>query len=211
MKNTILACLLVGTGTFLVTSTLPAAGGSSTVATLLPQRVRNIVWPITQEGTDLPVQWVDAPNARFAVNDSGTNWDDTDDVVLDKETGLIWQRSPQNGDSTWMDGCKAGYNHHYVYQNRKGWRLPTVEELTTLVKPYVDPALPPGHPFLNVLSESYWTSSTWYTYAPEVVTSISRTNYAYIVNLSNGAVHYEEKALTNPVWFVRGGVGQNGM
>jgi hypothetical protein len=43
-----------------------------------------------------------------------------------------------------------------------GWRPPSAEELSSLVDPaYTNPALPPGHPFRNVYSEFYWSSTTY--------------------------------------------------
>jgi hypothetical protein len=46
--------------------------------------------------------------------------------------------------------------------NRLGWRLPTVNELASLVDPSrSDPALPAGHPFNDVqLSDHYWSATT---------------------------------------------------
>jgi hypothetical protein len=35
---------------------------------------------------------LDATNPRFAVYDPGTPADETYDLVLDKETGLVWAR-----------------------------------------------------------------------------------------------------------------------
>lgn len=49
------------------------------------------IWQITQDGNaPFSVNWVDhAPNPRFAIYDPGTPGDETDDLVLDKETGLV--------------------------------------------------------------------------------------------------------------------------
>jgi len=44
---------------------------------------------------------------------------------------------------------------------RKGWRLPSVHEIASLVDPAkVNPALPTGHPFTNVQSSAYWSATT---------------------------------------------------
>lgn len=67
------------------------------------------------------------------------------EAVLDKETGLLWERTPGdvNGDGvlssddqmTWFSGlnrCRTA-----VSGNRQGWRLPTYQELASLIDPSV--------------------------------------------------------------------------
>jgi hypothetical protein len=50
-------------------------------------------WQITTDGTATSVTWVDyTPNLRFAIYDNNTPDNDTDDLVLDRETGLVWVR-----------------------------------------------------------------------------------------------------------------------
>lgn len=47
---------------------------------------------------------------------------------------------------------------------RKGWRLPTIQELASLVDPAVPPpgpTLTAGHPFSNVQSCCYWSATTF--------------------------------------------------
>lgn len=67
-------------------------------------------------------------------------------AVLDRESGLVWERSPGWSAKTW-NGAKA-HCQSLVVGNRKGWRLPMIEELGTLVDPSMqNPALPTGHPF----------------------------------------------------------------
>ncbi len=52
-------------------------------------------WEITVSGSDQAVAWVDhQPNPRFAIWDMGTPSDLRDDVVLDKETGLVSFQQP---------------------------------------------------------------------------------------------------------------------
>jgi hypothetical protein len=82
-------------------------------------------------------------------------------AVLDRETGLVWERSPDTTPTNWnlaRFAC-AGKN----VGSRKGWRLPSFAELATLVDPSVafpGPTLPPGHPFTNVQSFWYWAATT---------------------------------------------------
>ena len=65
--------------------------------------------------------------------------------------------------------------------NRTGWRLLTVEELSSLIDPSQSaPALPTGHPFVNVPATKEWWSSTTFD---------DNSNYAFFVQTSDGVVH----------------------
>src|SRR5262245_54093346 len=82
-------------------------------------------------------------------------------AVLDKETQLVWQRTPDpNQALQWhyaRTSCIAG-----VFGGRRGWRLPSVHELSSLAEasaPAGTLALPQGHPFQNVPIGRYWTST----------------------------------------------------
>lgn len=132
----------------------------------------NPIWQIIQEGTCNSVVWLDhVPNPRFAIYDPEGNSDpndpDTlsDDLVLDKETGLIWARDANLLEPmTWVNACWRPRSRVQL-GNRSGWRLPTVEELSSLLDPskgaLPELALPDGHPFMNVGEDwPYWTSTT---------------------------------------------------
>jgi len=78
-------------------------------------------------------------------------------AVLDKQTGLIWERSPDTTKMHWSSA--RGYCSDKEVGGRKGWRLPTIEELLSLVDTNEsNPALPSGHPFTNVQSRFYCSS-----------------------------------------------------
>ena len=79
------------------------------------------IWKIFQDGAAQSVPWVDADNSRFAVYDAGTPSDITDDVVLDKETGLVWDRSPSTVARNWYTATLNCYSQ--CKGERKGWRL----------------------------------------------------------------------------------------
>ena len=119
-------------------------------------------------------------------------------AFLDKETGLVWEASPSYPPSTWTEAkyfCLG-----LVVDNRKGWRLPTVEELASLVdNTQYNPALPSGHPFGNVQSDFYWSAT------PDVIEM--NTGLAYGVNMYYGAMLYADKTSNHYVWCVRGGHG----
>src|SRR5215510_2507903 len=77
-----------------------------------------------------------------------SNWNN--EAVLDRETGLVWERSPSQTTRDWFDSIE-----HCTVSNtggRTGWRLPAIAELFSLVdRSQSSPALPTGHPFLGVL------------------------------------------------------------
>ena len=100
-------------------------------------------------------------NPRFAVWDGKTE-DTSDDVVLDRATGLMWARDAnltgRMGYLNAMDYCRD-----LVLGNRYDWMLPVIEDLVTLIDPYPStnvPALPSGHPFVNVSVDESYISNT---------------------------------------------------
>lgn len=90
----------------------------------------------------------------------------TNQAVLDRETGLVWERSPGAGTRTRADAVV--YCMQRTTGGRMGWRLPKAEELFSLIDPANIPAfifsnspaaLPTGHPFLNVGTQPFMSSS----------------------------------------------------
>ncbi len=124
--------------------------------------------------------------------------DFNDNAVLDKETGLVWEQSPGRVTYPWltaMDMCQRR-----KVDNRRGWRLPTVEELASLVDPSTtSPSLPIGHPFSFVMND-FWTSTA--------IADDSTT--VYLVTFSDGTVGPDIKIHSHYVWCVRGGRGSDG-
>lgn len=99
------------------------------------------------------------PNPPAGCNSSRFRCVLDDEAVLDLETGLVWDRSPDIGTLSWSSAV-AGCILREV-GGRKGWRLPTVQELATIVDTtQASPALPSGHPFINVQNASYWTATS---------------------------------------------------
>jgi hypothetical protein len=127
-----------------------------------------------------------------------------DEAVLDKETGLVWEKSPVTTRMTWysaVDHCIGK-----VVGGRMGWRLGTVEELASLVDPtQTDLALPPGHPFVDV-QDYYYTVTT----EPGSYTGFN--NFAYVVGFRDtiGPSRPPGKTIELYVWCVRGGQGYDG-
>jgi hypothetical protein len=158
------------------------------------------VWQITQNGTAKSVVWADhAPNPRFAIYDSGTPTDETDDLVLDKETGLVWERSPAHPTQVWHNAVVTGYNT--AVAGRKGWRLPAIEEFMSLVDPTnMGPSLPNGHPFIVNDQVGYWASTT----------NDGDPGAAWFFWPDTGSALSTVKTDSYFVWLVRGGQGHDG-
>jgi Protein of unknown function (DUF1566) len=79
-------------------------------------------------------------------------------AVKDNQTGLIWEQEPDREHDVW--GASVARCATKEVGGQKTWRAPSVDELKTLIDTSQhDPALPAGHPFSNIKSEIYWTST----------------------------------------------------
>src|SRR5262245_9925504 len=124
-------------------------------------------------------------------------------AALDKETNLVWELAPDSesdpGDKKDWSTAQFFCNNRVVGE-RRGWRLPTAQELASLVdpdNPTGNPDLPPGHPFSNVQSAAYWSA-----------TSIDNVPAgAWFVDFGDAGVGLDFKANAAFVWCVRGGNG----
>jgi len=131
-------------------------------------------------------------NERFIVLASWNN-----EAVLDRQTGLVWERSPNAGFANWSGAHRRCEN--LALGNHKGWRLPTIEELASLIDPSVPspgPTLPPGHPF-TVMSSFYWSATP----------DMSNSANAWGVGFDIGDVGSGGKSTIDYVWCVRDGDG----
>jgi hypothetical protein len=117
------------------------------------------------------------------------------EAVLDRETGLVWQRSPSTNDEIWrvsLQRCST-----LIIADRRAWRLPRLEELASLLDlSRTQPALPAGHPFLNVQNSTYWTANS----------NIENSTYAIGVSFYDSNLsEFNNKGDRNFYWCVRGG------
>jgi hypothetical protein len=170
----------------------PAQAASPTLEAIqgLPQ-----AWDKTLPAND-PGGPCPASSSRFTCVMGGA-------AVRDNETGLVWERSPSTATFAW-EFAQVHCNQLNV-GNRKGWRLPTIQELASLVDPTVPfpgptfsgPTLPAGHPFSNVQSSHYWSATT----------SASNAGFAWGVFFDDGGVGGGGKSFSAFVWCVRGGQG----
>ena len=169
--------------------------------------MKKAIWELFLDGTHTSVPWIDhPPNGRFAIYNPGGTANPADDLVLDKETGLIWPRNAnvRGTAMNWLDANTT--TRELKFANRVGWRLPTVEELSSLIDTRrSNPALPAGHPFVSVQFGAgvwaYWTSTN----------CENPSASAWFVNMGSGDAGLGTKG-GNPqvlgfVWPVRGGRG----
>jgi len=134
-------------------------------------------------------------NARFVLL---KNWNF--EAVLDRETGLVWERSPVPAPEEpelqqWVSARYVCADK--VIGDRKGWRLPSFAELSSLLDPSVPapgPTIKLDHPFLGIQSAIYWSSST----------DVQFPTLAWAVNFQDGTVFSNGKGNLANVWCVRG-------
>ena len=138
---------------------------------------------------DIPPVWgkkFTGPDRFVAVLDGA--------AYCDKETGLVWERSPATTTKVWylaMTHCAER-----IIGGRKGWSLPTVEQLASLIDTSNNPALPTDHPFRNVQRDPpYWTATTFASFPAS----------ARNVLFGSGSVSGTAKTIKGHLWCVRGG------
>lgn len=123
------------------------------------------------------------PSPRFTDVGNGT--------VTDNLTGLIWLKNANcwSTGRDWPTGVSLANN---LASGQCGlsdgstagqWRMPNIKELESLVDiTQTNPALPAGHPFVNVAADNcgllYWSSTS----------DAANSSYAYILNFYIGAV-----------------------
>jgi hypothetical protein len=194
----------------------PSGPPASTMHTLediytLEKNIHNkVVYPIGIERTGQTTSYATGddgdlqegiiwPDPRFTDNGDGT--------VTDNLTGLIWLKDAYRfGARTWtqaISDCNALADDGEDLTDGSSagdWRLPNVKELQSLNDfSNCNPALPSGHPFINVQDtndpKSYYWSSTADAFDP--------ANTAQRVNMGNCRTYSDGHTSTNPVWPVR--------
>jgi len=137
--------------------------------------------------------------------------DNGDGTVTDNLTGLVWLKDANciqteypafdaDGAVTWqtaldfVSAINAG-TFPACGASQTGWRLPNTNELRSIVETTTsDPALQPGHPFVNVLNGKYWTSTT----------RGGEYDKAHTISMHDGSLRWEPKTSSFPLWPVRG-------
>jgi hypothetical protein len=120
----------------------------------------------------------------------------SDAAVLDRETGLVWERNPgATPQANWFvarHGCRA-----LSVGGRKGWRVPSEEELMSLLGGAIS-----GHPFTLSATVAYWTATTLSELPTSAIAVLSPSN------ATAGTVAKTDA--TRLKWCVRGGAAYDG-
>jgi hypothetical protein len=215
-------CFIAGVGTLVLGGLLLMSGGPGVAPTWAQnptpqqQQFRQIMDKLDQvlAATKAASAQAESPKSGGEEADETLSWDTVlpasqrfvvlaafnNDAVLDKETGLVWEKSPQSAAVSLPNARLACANK--AIGGRKGWRLPALPELASLVDPSVaspGPALPSGHPFASVQSANYWSASA----------HVDNPTLMWGVGFSNGAALGVSKAFDQRVWCVRGGMNAN--
>ncbi|MYL83899.1 DUF1566 domain-containing protein [Desulfovibrio aerotolerans] len=119
-------------------------------------------------------------------------------LVKDQATGLLWPRDAglAGFPRPWGEALElvAASARDGLF-GRYDWRLPNRRELRSLISyAAARPALPPGHPFQNVFTGWYWSSTT----------AAVAAAYAWYVYLEGGRMFYGKKDQDCLIWPVAG-------
>ncbi len=124
-------------------------------------------------------------------------FEEQNEVVLDKKTGLTWTKNASLSDfpMTWDEALAfiKDLNHSGLY-GYNDWKLPNRKELLSLTShETINPSLPPFHPFENVFSSYYWTSTS----------CVRLPDQAWYIHLGGARVFKGMKYGSYMVWPVR--------
>ena len=125
------------------------------------------------------------------------------EAFLDRETGLVWDRSGTTGNlpgtfpaAAWPGAARACYNK--VVGGRRGWRPATIEELGSLLNPS-GPSFTPGL-ITGSINSFIWSSST----------VAGDPTQAWAHSLGEATIANKNVCCGTGVWCVRGGRGHDG-
>ena len=117
-----------------------------------------------------------AASSDFTESSSGA-------IVIDKLTGLMWQKSFYASDNTWTWQAALKYCEDSTYAGYSDWRLPNKNELASLLD--LDKSSAPYSNFSGVNSPlRFWSSST---------DTVYDYLYAWIVDFEQGSVEISTK------------------
>ena len=122
-------------------------------------------------------------------------------AVLDQNTGLVWEQAPDASSRSWSTA--TNYCVNKTVGGTRGWRLPSVVELASLIDPSLPAPFVPASAFTiggspGVQSASYWSASTYADF-PTGAWSVGFDSGSVLNRLGN-------KSNTGLAWCVRGGM-----
>jgi hypothetical protein len=117
--------------------------------------------------------------------------------VLDRETGLVWEQQPSLTASNWHLSLRACQNA--LSGGRRGWRMPTAEEMRSI---FDGTGLPADHPFGTNAAGTYWTATT--------VSDATTQAYVVFTGAPQNILNAIKDTNDRRVWCVRGGSGYQG-
>lgn len=119
-------------------------------------------------------------------------------AVRDNSTGLVWEQSPAmiTPGPMWSDARIQCVDKNVG--GTRGWRLPSVAELASLIDPSLPAPFVPGV-FTGVQLAPYWSATG----------NAESSNTKWSVNLQDGLVGISAKSSSNYVWCVRGPVQES--
>jgi len=124
--------------------------------------------------------------------------DFNNEAVLDRETGLVWERSPNvHPTKFWSDSRQICVNKNLG--GRRGWRLPSIHELASLLDDsQVNPALQPGHPF-TISNGGYWSATL-----DSMISNGGILTSVWTVDFGVAGVRSNGNDISGHIWCVRG-------
>jgi hypothetical protein len=136
-------------------------------------------------------------------------------AVRDNNTGLVWEQSPEAATTPATRNWSAAalYCVNKSVGGTKGWRLPSIPELASLIDlstvtpGFLGPTLTQGHPFSNVTGANYWSATTSAHSNP--TTTQFTINNSLVVNFQEGSVETMGKSSTAQAWCVRGPMSES--
>jgi hypothetical protein len=120
-------------------------------------------------------------------------------AVLDRDTGLVWEKSPDTTTRSWL--VAHGYCLNKNVGGTRGWRLPSVPELASLINPSLAAPFVPSTVFTGVQPAPYWSATTVAGAAPT-----DGFPFAWAGFFNSGDMLSLNKLGTALVWCVRGGM-----
>ena len=115
-------------------------------------------------------------------------------AVRDNNTGLVWEKAPDTTVRSWGDSTFYCINKNVG--GTRGWRLPSVAELVSLIDPSLPAPFVPVSVFTGAQLDVYWSATTSADFPADAW-------YMDFSN-SNGGVHGNLKPDLSLAWCVRG-------